>query len=82
MAFVILPFPVNVDLEDVYMPKYNTKPPRLGKSCVFFFLKVFFNMARIVAKIFIKSRLTCILFCNSVNICKLSQLKNMISGKK
>ena len=83
MAFVILPFPVNVDLEDVYMPKYNTKPPRLGKSCGFFSESVLiFNMARIVAKIFIKSRLTCILFCNSVNICKLSQLKNMISGKK
>lgn len=59
MEFVILPFPVNVDLEDVYMPKYNTKPPRL----VLFFLKVFFNMARIVAKIFINSRLTPILFC-------------------
>ena len=43
MAFVILPFPVNVDLEDVYMPKYNTKPPRLGKSCVFFFSESVFQ---------------------------------------
>ena len=43
MAFVILPSPVNVDLEDVYMPKYNTKPPRLGKSCVFFFSESVFQ---------------------------------------
>ena len=41
MEFVILPFPVNVDLEDVYMPKYNTKPSRLGKSRVFFSESVF-----------------------------------------
>lgn len=43
MAFVILPFPVNVDLEDVYMPKYNIKPPRLGKSCGFFFSESVFQ---------------------------------------
>lgn len=41
MEFVIVPFPVNVDLEDVYMPKYNTKPPRLSKSCVVFSESVF-----------------------------------------
>ena len=65
LEFLILPFSIKVDLEDVYAQiQHQTKATTTGKSCFFFFLEVF---QQITADLHVSYSARYV----SVNICKI-----------